>query len=143
MPIYKNNNQLNASRYFELYFSGKTKVNVIPEDIQELEMLIEKKKNTLEFINLIYDECYNDNFNIIKSISNYLKCNDELIIYEKSEYYVFDTGRHFIRTKDGNYRNWIYAVEINKAYNALQDEIINFQLILEKKLLLLTKMIII
>ena len=112
MPIYENNNQLNASRYF-----NKTKVNIIPEDIQELEMLIEKKKNTLEFINLIYDECYND-----LDISNYLKGNDELIIYEKSEYYVFDTGRHFIRTKDGKYRNWIYAVEINKAYNALQDE---------------------
>ena len=50
------------------------------------------------------------------------KSTDELIIYEKSEYYVFDTGIHFIRTKDGKYRNWIYAVEINKAYNALQDE---------------------
>jgi hypothetical protein len=71
MPIYENNNQLNASRYF-----NKTKVNIIPEDIQELEMLIEKKKNTLEFINLIYDECYND-----LDISNYLKGNDELIIY--------------------------------------------------------------
>jgi hypothetical protein len=133
MPIYENNNQLNASRYF-----NKTKVNIIPEDIQELEMLIEKKKNTLEFINLIYDECYND-----LGISNYLKGNDELIIYEKSEYYVFDTGRHFIQTKDGKYRNWIYAVEINKAYNALQDEIINFQLILDKRLLLLAKMLII
>lgn len=133
MPIYENNNQFNASRYF-----NKTKVNIIPEDIQELEMLIEKKKNTLEFINLIYDECYND-----LDISNYLKGNDELIIYEKSEYYVFDTGRHFIRTKDGKYRNWIYAVEINKAYNALQDEIINFQLILDKRLLLLAKMLII
>jgi hypothetical protein len=133
MPIYENNNQLNASRYF-----NKTKVNIIPEDIQELEMLIEKKKNTLEFINLIYDECYNDLY-----ISNYLKGNDELIIYEKSEYYVFDTGIHFIRTKDGKYRNWIYAVEINKAYNALQDEIINFQLILDKRLLLLAKMLII
>jgi hypothetical protein len=133
MPIYENNNQLNASRYF-----NKTKVNIIPEDIQELEMLIEKKKNTLEFINLIYDECYND-----LDISNYLKGNDELIIYEKSEYYVFDTGRHFIQTKDGKYRNWIYAVEINKAYNALQDEIINFQLILDKRLLLLAKMLII
>jgi hypothetical protein len=144
MPIYINNEQLNTFKYFELYFSDNKTDNFIPEDIPELESLISTKKTTLEFINFIYDECFNATSNsyqyhISKTISNYINCNDEQFIYDKSKYYVFDMDRYFIRTKEGNYRNWIYAFEIDKAYNDLQDEIINLQLILEKKQILLTK----
>ena len=143
MSIITNNNQLNASCYFELYLNNKKKDNVIPEDIADLQMFIVKKKNTIEFINLIYDECFNakDNLyynHIIRSISRYVNYNNEKQIYKKSNYYIFDMGIYFIRTKEGNYRNWIYAFEIDEAYSNLQLEIINLSITLEKKILLVT-----
>jgi hypothetical protein len=134
--------QLNASLYFESYLNNKQD-NVIPDDIDNLTLCIAKKKNTLEFITLIYDECFNakDNIyykHIMLSISRYVNYSNEKQIYKKSNYYIFDMGIHFIRTKEGNYRNWIYAFEIDEAYNALQLEIINLDITLEKKVSLLT-----
>lgn len=126
--------QLNSSLYFESYLNNKED-NVIPGDIDNLTLFIAKKKNTLEFINLIYDECFNAKDNIY--YNHIIQCNEKQI-YKKSNYYIFDMGIHFIRTKEGNYRNWIYAFEIDEAYNALQFEIINLDITLEKKISLLT-----
>lgn len=142
MPVSANNEQLIASKYFESFFNVILKDNIIPEDISELKYIISKKKNTSEFLHFIYDQCFNVkdtsyNKHITKTIKNYVNCNDELYMYEKSEYYIFDIDKNFIRTKEGNYRNWIYAFEIDKAYNDLQDELINLEIILEKKQLLI------
>jgi hypothetical protein len=104
--------------------------NDIPTDIPKLIKLIEENKKDLNFINSLYNECFNtktddplfDN-HIYESISKYEKPNDELDIYKKSDYYVFNMDGYAIKTKEGNNRNWIYAFEIDTEYNFLTNKI--------------------
>jgi hypothetical protein len=130
MPLHGTNIQLDASRYFESYFSDDKKPLLqIHIDDNNLEKLIDEQKNTLDFINSVYEECFNakndssyDSY-ILETIASYKNINDETLIYEKSEYYVFDMDGYFIDTKEGNTRNWIYSFEIEEAYNKLKETI--------------------
>jgi hypothetical protein len=95
---------------------------------EELEKFIDKLKNTLDFINEVYENCFDaktDSYHeyIIKSIAKYENAHDEFVIYEKSKYYVFDTGGYFFKTKEGNVRNWVYSSEIEESYNTLKKAI--------------------
>ena len=115
-----------------LYFSSDyiTDQNDIPNDIPKLIKLIYENKKNLNFITSLYNECFNtktddplfDN-HIYESISKYEKPNDELVIYKKSDYYVFNMQEYAIKTKEGNHRNWIYAYEIDTEYNFLTNKI--------------------
>lgn len=144
MPLHGTRQELDAYYYFYAFFR---KTNEQPEErlalpIQpnvDIETLISKKKTTLEFINSVYADTFNaksstyydefsekyDNFNdyIVDTISKYKKDNDELTLYEKSDYFVFTTGGYFIETKEGNRRNWVYNEEIEIAYETLKKEI--------------------
>jgi hypothetical protein len=130
MPLHGTNIQLDASRYFESYFSNDKKPLLqIHIDDNNLVKLIDEQKNTLDFINSVYEECFNakndssyDSY-ILETIASYKNINDETLIYEKSEYYVFDMDGYFIDTKEGNTRNWIYSFEIEEAYNKLKETI--------------------
>jgi hypothetical protein len=144
MPLLGTNTQLDTSRYFASYFIGITNplFTRIPEDINELDVLIDEMKNTLDFINSVYEEGFNtkkklndpyDEY-ILETIALYENVNTERVMYRKSEYYVFDLGGYFISTKDKNIRNWIYSLEIEDAYNTLKEKIQNLELILENKI---------
>jgi hypothetical protein len=120
--------QYDVSRYFPS--DSISNQNPIPTDILKLIKLIEENKQNLNFITSLYNECFNsktddplyDN-HIYESISKYEKPHEEQYIYKKSEYYVFDMGSFNIKTTDGNYRNWIYAFEIDTEYNFLTNKI--------------------
>jgi hypothetical protein len=120
--------QYDVSRYFPS--DSITNQKPIPNDIPELIKLICENKQNLNFIISLYNECFNTQTDdplfdkhIRESISKYEKPHNELFIYVKSEYYVFDMGEYFIKTLDGNYRNWIYAFEIDTEYNFLTNKI--------------------
>lgn len=128
MALHGTNLQYDVSRYFP---SDSIIINNIQTtDIQELVKLIDENKKHLNFINSIYNECFNTktddrlfDIHIIESISKYERSNDEHNIYKKSDYYVFDMGGYTIQTLEGNYRNWIYAFEIDTEYNILASNI--------------------
>tara|TARA_B110000261_G_scaffold7081_1_gene7293 strand:+ start:577 stop:984 length:408 start_codon:yes stop_codon:yes gene_type:complete len=120
--------QYDVSGYFPS--DSITNQKPIPHDIPELIKLICENKQNLNFIMSLYNECFNTQTDdplfdkhIRESISKYEKPHNELFIYVKSEYYVFDMGEYFIKTLDGNYRNWIYAFEIDTEYNFLTNKI--------------------
>jgi hypothetical protein len=120
--------QYDVSRYFPS--DSITNQNPIQTDIPMLIKLIEETKKDLNFIISLYNECFNTktddplfDSHIQESISKYEKPNEEQSIYKKSEYYVFDMGSFNIKTTDGNYRNWIYAFEIDTEYNFLTNKI--------------------
>jgi hypothetical protein len=120
--------QYDVSRYFPS--DSVINQNPIPSDIPELIKLIEENKKNLNFITSLYNECFNAktddpifDTHIYESISKYEKPHDEKTIYKKSEFYVFDTGEYAIKTTEGNYRNWIYAFEIDTEYNFLTNKI--------------------
>jgi hypothetical protein len=147
MPLHGTRLELDAHYYFGSIFRKVVKKNTPPMDIPDLEKLIAKKKDTLKFLDAIYVETFNTmcpvyknhnftekhaNFNdyILASISKYENDNDELMLYEKSQRFVFETGEYYTETKEGNHRNWIYCCEIETAYKNLKKEIKN----LERKL---------
>lgn len=140
MPLHGTNIQLDASRYFESYFNDLKKPLQIPDDNNKLEKLIDEQKNKHDFINSVYEECFNakndpyDSY-IHETIVSYKNINNEPLIYEKSEYYVFDMDGYFIDTKEGNNRNWIYSSEIEEAYNKLKETIENLELTLDDRYL--------
>ena len=140
MPLHGTRLQLDAHYYFGSVFN-KVKKNTPPMDLADIEKLISKKKDTLKFLDSIYEETfkakstdvniYEDNFGqkyvnfndyILASILKYDNSIEELMMYEKSEYFVFETGGYYTEKK-GNHRNWIYACEIETAYNTLKKEI--------------------
>jgi hypothetical protein len=137
MPLHGTRLELDVSDYFDSFFHKVINKNIPKLSVIELEKLIAKKKDTLKFIDSIYEETFNakyDDFNdyIIESISKYDFKNDELAIYEKSEYFVFETGGYYVETKEGNQRNWIYCFEIDTAYNTLKNKIKNLERKLQK-----------
>ena len=146
MPLHGTRLELDAHYYFGSIFHKVVKKNTPPMDIPDLEKLIAKKKATLKFLDAIYKEtfntmCINDiiyednfgqkyvNFNdyILATISKYENSVEELMLYEKSEYKVFETGEYYTETKAGNHRKWIYCCEIDAAYKNLKKEIKNLE----------------
>jgi hypothetical protein len=131
--------QINAKNYFDYYFYDADKPIVVPDDIKELDKLIEKKTATLEFINEIYHECFDAKAHlsydehIHKSMLEYKKNHEEQVIYEKSLFFVYDMGDHFVETSQKNIRNWIYAKEVKKAYKILNKKIENLEIILQER----------
>ena len=155
MPLHGSKLQIDTMYYFDSYFHNIIRTNMSKLDIPELEKRIAKKKDTLKFIDSIYKEtfdatCPTNNayiyddifcekyatFNdyILETISGYENANDEKILYEKSEYFVFETGGYFVESNEGNHRNWIYSFEIETAYNTLKKIIKNLERKLRKNM---------
>jgi hypothetical protein len=137
MPIHGTHSQLKTYRLFDNYFSGYIKPNNSKLAVTELEKIIAEKKATLEFVDSIYEETFTaryDDFDdhILETISKYKNNNDEQILYEKSKYIVFETGEYYVETKEGNFRNWIYCIEIDTFINNLKKKIKNLEQKLRK-----------
>lgn len=153
MPLHGTRLELDAHYYFGSFFHKDVKKTTPSMDVPDLEKLIAKKKKTLVFIDSLYNETFNatcpdyndsiyeDNFSekyanfndyIITTISKYENSVEELMLYEKSECFVFETGGYYTETKAGNHRNWIYSCEIDEAYNNLKKEIKNLERKLKK-----------
>jgi hypothetical protein len=119
--------QFNAYNYFNIYQINKRNNIIIPENILELEKLIIKKKDSLEFLELLhYIECYDsttDQFYdyILEEITSYENPSDEKLLFKESDFCAVYLGAYYIETKEGNNRNWIYSNEIDiecvKLYN--------------------------
>jgi hypothetical protein len=152
MPLHGTRLQLDAHYYFGSFFHKVIDPKTPELDVPDLEKLIAKKKNTLILIDSIYKETfkakstdnniYEDNFGqqyvnfndyILATISKYENSVEELMLYEKSEYFVFETGGYYTKTKKGNHRNWIYSCEIETAYSTLKKEIKNLERKLQKR----------
>ena len=128
MPLHGTHSQLKTYRLFDTYFSGYIKPNTSKLSITELEKIIAEKKATLEFIDSINEETFiarYDDFDdhILDTISKYKNNNEEQLLYEKSKYIVFVTGEYYVETKEGNFRNWIYSIEIDTFCKNLEKNI--------------------
>ena len=127
MPLHGTHEKLDTSYYFHRGNVNKRKNIIIPENILELEKLIKEKKNTIKFLELLYDEEYFDstidqfNEHILEKIDSYKNASDEKLLFEESNYYVIYLGRYYIETKEGNHRNWIYSIELDTEYEQLQN----------------------
>lgn len=141
MSLQKNNIQLKTCRLFDKFFSGYVKPTT-KLNIDQIKKLIVKNKAMLNFLQNLYEETFiarYDDFddNILATIAKYKHENDEILLYEKSKYFVFETGEYYVKTKEGNSQelklrcNWIYNSEIDTLYETIENKIKR----LEKKLL--------
>lgn len=141
MPLHGTRNQLDASYYFHISDVNKRKNIIIPENILELEKLIIKKKNTINFLELLYEEEYFDstidyfNQHILEKIDSYKNPSDEKLLFKESNYYIVYLGGYYIKTKEDNYRNWVYSIELDIEYEKLQKYIIILEEELRQKII--------
>lgn len=138
MSLHGSNLQLNAYRVFNEFFSKNVNPNTSKLDVPDLMKLIDKKKKMLNVIDSIYEETFiarYDDFDdhIIETISSFKNKDDETILYEKSKYFVFETSKFYVRTKEGNLRNWIYNCEIETIHKSLTKKIKILEQALKKK----------
>jgi hypothetical protein len=138
MPLHGSYEQEKAHYYFDIDEINARKTD-IPENILELEKRIEEAEENLKFIEIIYDELedsnsYHKEF-ILEDIKLFENENDELAIFEESEYYIFHLDEYYIETAEGNERNWIYAVELEKEYERLEKYIYDLKSHLNQKIL--------
>lgn len=141
MPLHGTNNQRDAHYFFDIYYINKRKNVIIPKNIVELEHKITKKRESILFLESLYDEEYIDStidhFNeyTIETIDSYENASDEKLLFEESGYYVIDLGGYYIETKEGNYRNWVYDIELNTEYKQLKKNIVILEEELRRKIL--------
>jgi hypothetical protein len=43
-----------------------------------------------------------------------------MTVFEESEYFIFNMGGYYIKTAEGNHRNWLYSQEIDCEYERLE-----------------------
>lgn len=120
MPLHGTHEQMIASYYFDCDEIKKINYH-FPDSILEYDELIEETKASIRFMDTINVELEDSNYSwkeyIIYEIHNaYEKESDEMALLEASEYYIFYMDGYYIQTELGNYRNWIYAVEIDDEY---------------------------
>lgn len=133
--------QLYAYNYFNKYDINKSKNLIIHDHILKLEKSIRKTKDTIKSFEIFYKkECYNSNklldFNfILGRIASYRNPSDEKLLFEESNYYILSLNNYYIETKEGNYRNWLYSIEINTEKKLLQKHIIILEKELRKKII--------
>jgi hypothetical protein len=137
MPLHGNNLQLNAYRVYD-YFSKNVDPATSKLDVPDLTKLIDKKQKMLNVIDSMYEETFiarYDDFDdhMIETISTYKNTNDETILYEKSKYFVFETGEYYVKTKEGNLRNWIYECEMDTIHKSFTKKIKTLEQALKKK----------
>ena len=137
MPLHGNNLQLNAYRVYD-YFSKNVDPATSKLDVPDLTKLIDKKQKMLNVIDSMYEETFiarYDDFDdhMIETISTYKNTNDETILYEKSKYFVFETGEYYVKTKEGNLRNWIYECEMDTIHKSFTMKIKTLEQALKKK----------
>ena len=137
MPLHGNNLQLNAYRVYD-YFSKNVDPATSKLDVPDLTKLIDKKQKMLNVIDSMYEETFiarYDDFDdhMIETISTYKNTNAETILYEKSKYFVFETGEYYVKTKEGNLRNWIYECEMDTIKKSFTKKIKTLEQVLKKK----------
>lgn len=141
MPLHGTHNQRDASYFFNINYIKNRRNIIIPENILELEKRIIKKKKSLNFLDELYNvEKYNSTINqfnedILEKIDLYENPNNEKFLFEKSDYYIIYLDGYYIKTKEGNYRNWIYSIEIGKEYEQLEKYIIILEEELRQKII--------
>ena len=140
MPLYGNKEQRDASRYFDLKCMNARKYD-LPENIYDYDKLIKETKESIEFMDTLYEEL-EDNPLLKEDIINqiqyeYVKESNEKALFETSEYYIFHMDGYYIDTIDGNSRNWIYAVEIDQEYYRLKKYINDLESKFNEKIVLI------
>ena len=110
--------QREASYYFD-FDSIKKRNNDISENIIILEESIKKTKEDIVFMDALYDflKDYKNSYNEIMTYD--MAMNDTMLL-AISEYYIFYMGKYYIKTAEGNHRNWVYASEINYERKRLE-----------------------
>lgn len=138
MSLHGSDKQLYAYNYFNKYDINKSKNFIIHDNILKLEKSIRKTKDTIKSFEIFYKkECYNykksfDHEYIVKTINN---ITEEKFLFEESNYNIFSLKNYYIETKEGNYRNWLYSVEINTEKILLQKHLIILEEELRKKII--------
>jgi hypothetical protein len=124
MPLHGCHQQREASIYFDIDAMNKRKQHKeIPENIMILEKIIEKTKEDIAFVNDLYefsedfDYTYNE-YIVTEYIPYDIAMNDATLLVN-SEYYIFHMDGYYIKTAEGNHRNWVYVAEINDEYERL------------------------
>jgi hypothetical protein len=125
MPLHGCHQQREASIYFDIDAMNKRKQHKeIPENIMILEKIIEKTKEDIAFVNDLYefsedfDYTYNE-YIVTEYIPYDIAMNDATLLVN-SEYYIFHMDGYYIKTAEGNHRNWLYSQEIDCEYERLE-----------------------
>jgi alpha-mannosidase len=125
MPLHGTHMQRDASDYFYDIFTVEEIEAVIPENVLELEKAIEKTKKNIAFIEPLFEYLSNDDYyltydEIVAEIYAFEHNSIEMTVFEESEYFIFNMGGYYIKTAEGNHRNWLYSQEIDCEYERLE-----------------------
>lgn len=110
----------------------------IPDNIIELEKLIELTQDDIIFIDSLHDDiefsCDSLDKWILEEISNYKFKSDEEMMFEKSKNSIIYLDEYYIETVEGNHRNWLYPIEVYEEFIRLYEFKSKLNLILKEKI---------
>lgn len=138
MSVYGTNMQKRAYDYFDLDSISYKKAGMIPENIIELEKLVEQTHEDIIFMNALFDEIEKDcdvvKEWILSEIDNYENNSNEMMLFEKSKYSIIYIDKYYLETAECNHRNWIYPIEVYNEIRRLEDFISKLNLKLKEKI---------
>lgn len=125
MPLHGTHMERDACDYFYDIFAVEDIPRIIPEKILEHEKAIEKTKKDMDFMKTLYENLSdNDEYlpyeEIVAEIYAFEHNSIEMTVFEESEYFIFHTGGYYIKTAEGNRRNWVYSQEIDCEFERLK-----------------------
>jgi len=126
MPLYGTYLQRDCYRFFE-NLEENLEFTYNKDDISDVQKTKEKIKKNIKlfdeaWMDMMYEGEHSDYYD------KFAKDNNEEKLLQASDYVLFDLDEYYIELPNGNYRSWIYEVElfdIRKKLKAKQCEIEN------------------
>lgn len=124
MPMYGSYLQRDCYRFFE-NLEENLEFTYNKDDISDVRKTKEKIEKNIKLFNeawmdMMYEGEYSEYYD------KFAKDNNEEKLLQASDYVLFDLDEYYIELPNGNYRSWVYEVElfdIRKKLNAKKCEI--------------------